>query len=286
MSLYLFQLSAKIAEIAEKANKRMKQKFLLKMQRETMQTQTNRLAAFTVALLLLAGFSGCAGNRNNIEYEMEKMAAGQMQAPYPAAPAPAAEGSLWQAGSSLNGMFIDTKARNVGDIVTVKIDESAEASNKAKTDTKRSSSLEAGIQKLFGLEDWWQDRILPDLGSDVPKINPFGDPAVQGSMKSAFAGDGETTRSGSLDAYITCRVVAVMPNGNLKIVGTREVMVNYENQMIILSGVIRPRDISDTNVILSTFISDAKIAYSGSGVVNDRQQPGWLANLLNNVWPF
>jgi flagellar L-ring protein precursor FlgH len=53
-----------------------------------------------------------------------------------------------------------------------------------------------------------------------------------------------------------------------------------------LSGVIRPRDISDTNVILSTFISDAKIAYSGSGVVDDRQRPGWLANLLNNAWPF
>lgn len=252
-----------------------------------MQTQTHCFAPVIVALLLLASFSGCAGNRNNIEYEMEKMAAKQMQAPYPAPRPPVeSDGSLWQAGSSLNGMFIDTKARNVGDIVTVRIDESAKASNKAKTDTNRSSSLEAGIQKLFGLENWWQDQVLPDLGSDVPKINPFGNPSVQGSMKSAFAGDGETTRSGSLDAYITCRVVAVKPNGNLKIVGTREVMVNYENQMIILSGVIRPRDISDTNVILSTFISDAKIAYSGSGVVNDRQRPGWLANLLNSVWPF
>jgi flagellar L-ring protein precursor FlgH len=77
-----------------------------------------------------------------------------------------------------------------------------------------------------------------------------------------------------------------MPNGNLKIVGTREVMVNNENQLIILSGIIRPRDISDENVITSTFISDAKIAYSGSGIVDDRQRPGWLANLLNNVWPF
>jgi flagellar L-ring protein FlgH len=252
-----------------------------------MQTQTDRFTAVMVALLLLAGFSGCTGNRSNIEYEMAKIAAKESQTPYPALPpATGNDGSLWQTGSSLNGMFIDTKARNIGDIVTVKIDESAKASNKAKTDTSRSSSLEAGIQKLFGLENWWQNEVLPDVGSDLPKINPFGDPSVQGSMDSAFAGDGETTRSGSLDAYITCRVVGVMPNGNLKIVGTREVMVNYENQMIILSGVIRPRDISDTNVILSTFISDAKIAYSGSGIVNDRQRPGWLANLLNSAWPF
>ncbi|UCD80764.1 MAG: flagellar basal body L-ring protein FlgH [Desulfobacterales bacterium] len=252
-----------------------------------MQTYADRFATAMMVIILLAGFCGCAGNRSNIQYEMEKMAAKEMETPY-AAPRPPADndGSLWQAGSSLNGMFIDTKARNIGDIVTVKIDESAKASNKAKTETERSSGLEAGIQKLFGVEDWWQNEVLPDVGSDLPKINPFGDPSVKGSMKSSFAGDGETSRSGSLDAYITCRVVAVMPNGNLKIVGTRELMVNYENQMIILSGVIRPRDISETNVILSTFISDAKIAYSGSGVVDERQRPGWLANLLNSVWPF
>jgi flagellar L-ring protein precursor FlgH len=252
-----------------------------------MHIQPYRFTSVVFVLLLLAGLGGCAGNRNNIEYEMEKMVAREMKTPYPAPQSPvSSDGSLWQTGSSMNGMFIDTKARNIGDIVTVRIDESAKASNKAKTETDRSSSLEAGIQKLFGLEDWWQNEVLPDVPGDLPEINPFGDPSVQGSMKSSFAGDGETTRSGSLDAYITCRVVAVMANGNLKIVGTREVMVNYENQMIILSGVIRPRDISDNNVILSTFISDAKIAYSGSGVVNDRQRPGWLANLLNSAWPF
>jgi flagellar L-ring protein precursor FlgH len=139
---------------------------------------------------------------------------------------------------------------------------------------------------LFGLEDWWQNQILPNIKGDWPRIDPFGNPSVKGNLKSKFEGDGETTRSGTLSAFITCRVVDVMPNGNLKIVGTREVMVNYENQLIILSGIIRPRDISDQNVILSTFISGAKIAYSGSGIVDDRQRPGWLANLLNNVWPF
>jgi flagellar L-ring protein precursor FlgH len=183
-------------------------------------------------------------------------------------------------------MFIDVRARNVGDIVSVKIDENAKASNKANTETERNSELEAGIEKLFGLEDWWTNQVLPDIPSDLPKLTPFGNPSVKGAMKSTFEGDGETSRSGSLDAFITCRVVDLLPNGNLKIVGTREVMVNYENQMIILSGIIRPRDISDNNIILSTFISDAKIAYSGSGVVDDRQRPGWLTNLMNTLWPF
>jgi flagellar L-ring protein precursor FlgH len=252
-----------------------------------MQINSSRLAIVFGVLILWIGISACAGNRNNIEYEMEKMAAKQSMIPQ-AAPRPPvnSEGSLWQTGSSLNAMFIDTKARNVGDIVTVKIEESAQATNKANTETERTSQLEAGIEKLFGLEDWWTNDVLNSVKGSWPKIDPFGDPSIKGNMKSEFEGDGETSRSGSLDAYITCRVVEVMTNGNLKVVGTREVMVNYENQMIILSGIIRPRDIAEDNVITSTFVSDAKIAYSGSGVVNDRQRPGWLSNLMNNVWPF
>ncbi|CAB1059691.1 Flagellar L-ring protein FlgH [Olavius sp. associated proteobacterium Delta 1] len=252
-----------------------------------MQTNANPLITALCAILLLIGISACAGNRNNIEYEMEKMVTKQSMIPQPAPRPPVdADGSLWQAGSSLNGMFIDTKARNIGDIVTVRIEESAQATNKATTETERTSNLEAGIEKLFGLEDWWQNDILPSVKGSWPKIDPFGNPSIKGNLKSEFEGEGETSRSGSLDAFITCRVMEVMTNGNLKIVGTREVMVNHENQMIILSGIIRPRDIAEDNVIMSTFVSDAKIAYSGSGVVNDRQRPGWLTNLMNTVWPF
>lgn len=250
-----------------------------------MQTTIKGLTAGTLALLLV-GLGGCTANRPDIQPAIRQMPPQSMIARPPAPLPQDINGSLWQTRSSFNGLFIDTKARNIGDIVTVKIDESAQASNRANTETERTSGLEAGIDKLFGIEDWWQDEILPDVSDKWPKVDPFGNPSVKGSLKSDFKGDGETSRSGNLEAFITCRVVDVMANGNLKIVGTREVMVNHENQLIILSGAIRPRDISDTNVIMSTFISDAKIAYSGSGVVDDRQRPGWLANLLNNVWPF
>jgi len=195
-------------------------------------------------------------------------------------------GSLYKARSSFNSFFIDTKARKVGDIVTVKISESSKATNSADTKTGRTSSLEAGIDTLFGTEDWYRDEVLDRIPTKLPKPDPFGNPSVKGSMSSDFDGSGSTSRSGDLSAFITCRVSQVMPNGNLKIVGSREVLVNHETQMIILSGVIRPRDIDDDNIIMSTFVSNAKIAYSGSGIVNDRQRPGWLANLLNSVWPF
>jgi flagellar L-ring protein precursor FlgH len=81
-------------------------------------------------------------------------------------------------------------------------------------------------------------------------------------------------------------VIGVLPSGNLAISGSRQVIVNNETQLIVVSGVIRSRDISSENVVLSTFISDAKIAYSGSGIVNDQQRKGWLSNLLDVVSPF
>jgi flagellar L-ring protein precursor FlgH len=241
-------------------------------------------------LLLLGLFAlaiGCSGRQTvTVPHMPPPPAAGALDAQNAAQAAAYRENSLYVAGTGLNGLFLDTKARWAGDVVTVKIEESSKATNKANTKTERDSSLSAGIETFMGVEDWWQDKVLRWLGSNVPKINPFGSASVKGGMQSEFEGDGSTTRSGDLTAYITCRVTEVMPNGNLRIVGTREVMVNHENQVIILSGVIRPRDIGNDNIIKSIYVSDAKIAYSGSGVIDDRQRPGWMANFLNTVWPF
>ena len=117
-----------------------------------------------------------------------------------------------------------------------------------------------------------------------PFFNPFAQ--VKSELNSDFDGSGTTQRSGDLTAFITTKVIEVLPNGNLKIEGTREVKVNNEKQLIILSGIIRPRDISPGNIILSTYVADAKIEYSGSGVIHDRQRPGWMTRIIDIVWPF
>jgi flagellar L-ring protein precursor FlgH len=240
-------------------------------------------------LVFIISLCSCAGNSRTIQQ------AGPVAAPKdsPVVPAPNQtpapirhEGSLWQENGLLSDMFEDPIARNVGDIVTIKIEESSKATNQANTKTGRGSSLEAGIDQLFGLENWYQNHVLDWYSDSWPKINPFGNPSVKGSMTSEFDGSGTTTRSGGLTAFMTAKITEVLPNGNFKIVGSRELLVNNENQLIILSGIIRPRDITPDNIILSTYISDAKIAYSGSGIIDDRQRPGWLANLLNTVWPF
>ena len=252
-----------------------------------MQNRFQCLMRLTILTLALGILLSCAATRQTLPPVAEKMPPKeQMPAEAQPLPAPEFNGSLYAAHSNLNDLFIDTKARKVGDIVTVKISESSKATNAADTKTGRTSSLEAGIDTLFGIEDWYENKVLDEIPKNLPRPNPFGNPSVKGSMSSDFDGSGTTSRSGDLSAFITCRVTQVLPNGNLKIVGSREVLVNHETQLIILSGVIRPRDIADDNIILSTFVSDAKIAYSGSGIVNDRQRPGWLANLLNSIWPF
>ncbi len=187
------------------------------------------------------------------------------------------EGSLWEDNGPLSELFVTPKARGVGDIVTVRIVESSIASNKASTNTERDSGFSAGIDAFLGTETRYPTK-------RHPYFNPFS--RVKGDLKSEFEGTGTTERSGKLIAQITARVMSVLPRGNLRIAGSREVTVNHERQFMTLSGIVRPRDISSNNVILSTYISDARIVYSGAGVINDRQRPGWLARVLDTVWPF
>ena len=226
----------------------------------------------TIALAIVALLAGCATPHGGTTVSTHPATGGTAVAPRdrpPAAPDPDDAMSLWSEEVAFGDLFSDPKARRAGDILTIKIVESSSASNSADTTTDRGSSLSAGINELFGV----RTSALQDL-------------SVSGGIESEFEGSGSTTRSGSLEAFITVRVVEVMPNGNLKIVGSREIMVNNEKQIMTIYGVVRPRDVSDDNVVLSTFVADARIAYSGAGIVDDRQRPGWIANALNTIWPF
>jgi flagellar L-ring protein precursor FlgH len=89
-----------------------------------------------------------------------------------------------------------------------------------------------------------------------------------------------------LNATITARIINVLPNGNLMIEGRRNIKVNNEDQEIMLEGTIRPRDISPNNTVNSIYVADARISYSGRGIISDRQSPGWLMNIVDKLWPF
>lgn len=182
-------------------------------------------------------------------------------------------GSMWQ--GQLTGLFGDQRAKYVGDIVTVKIVEVSQASESATTDTKRKSQTVAGISNFFGAETHGTGP-FKNMANLISSNTPNND----------FSGSGETTRTGSLSATITARVMDVLPNGNLAIEGKREIYVNNEKKEILLQGVVRPRDIAFDNSILSTQVADAKVIYTGIGVVAEKQRPGWGQRLFDFIWPF
>jgi flagellar L-ring protein precursor FlgH len=183
-------------------------------------------------------------------------------------------GSIWQAAST--GITEDFKARRQGDIITIVISEVASASKEAKTDTKRGSTVNAGIPNFMGLE---KVGLLKNNIGDLSKL-------INASVDSEFQGSGSTSRKENLYATISARVVDVIPNGNLMIEGRRNVKVNNEEQEIVLEGIVRPRDIAADNTVNSIYVADAKIRYSGRGIISDRQSPGWLMNIVDKLWPF
>ncbi len=171
-------------------------------------------------------------------------------------------------------LFVDRKARLVNDVITVRVVESASASGEASTATDRDSSISGRIDAAFGFED-----TLVKNG-----INPAS--VVKAGLQNSFDGSGATTRKNSLTASITAMVREVFPNGNLYIEGKKEVIINNERQYIIISGIVRPEDIAPGNSITSDLIADARIEYSGRGVLADKQRPGWLGRIVDIAWPF
>lgn len=183
-----------------------------------------------------------------------------------------AGGSLWQENSL--SIVDDCKARRKGDIVTVVIEEQASATKQASTGTKRETGISASIPNFMGIET--------TALADKIDLNAL----VKANTSSNYDGSGNTSRKDVLNATITARVTDVLPNGNLRIQGQRSVKVNNEEQIIILEGVVRPKDINHDNMISSAQVADARITYAGNGIINDKQQPGWLHNFVDKIWPF
>lgn len=183
------------------------------------------------------------------------------------------EGSIFSAHSI--DLYRDQRAHKVGDIVTVAIVETASSKSEATTETSRNSSVSGDISYLFRFAEWAKMR------ERTPNSRTLG-----ASLKNDFTGDGETTRDNSMTATISARVIDVTMDGNMVIQGYREVKTNNETQHIILSGLVRPADISPANVIKSSQIADARIEISGEGSISDKQQPGWLARGVDILWPF
>jgi flagellar L-ring protein precursor FlgH len=183
-------------------------------------------------------------------------------------------GSLYAANG--RGMFEDDRARRLGDVLVIRIDEAEAASRDAATNLDKSNSQKMGLPASMGM--------LGLLTAKVPGLDPAN--LISANSDSKFAGKGQVSRSGKLTATLPVRVRKVLGNGDLFVEGTKVVMVDNEEHHLYVSGVIRQADILPDNSVLSSRVADAEIEYAGRGDVSDQQRPGWLSRILTAIWPF
>lgn len=231
---------------------------------------------FLVFLLLVSLFGAGCGAKNVKDDEFEKFEYDTPQQEQEESGDKERSGSLWKRAQEKDGLYSDIKAYKRGDIVTVAIYESASANNEADTSTGRESSASASMGSIFGLEE------------RIAKINKGMDPTslLDTEYTNSFEGSGETSREGDLQATLTTRVVEVMPDGNLRIQGQKNITVNNESNVIQLKGLVRPEDISARNTVDSKYVLNSDIEYKGRGVISDKQGQGWLVRFMDKVWPF
>lgn len=189
--------------------------------------------------------------------------------------APSDASSLWTGGS--DSLFADRRAARRGDILTVviEIDDSAQISN--TTGRSRKGSQKAGLPSLLGIPERIEQS-LPE-GASL-------DTAFETDSSSTFKGSGNVARKEQLTLRVAATVVEELPNGVLHIEGQQEVRVNYELRELIVTGYVRPIDISRQNEITYDKIAGARIAYGGRGQITDVQQPTYGQQAADILLPF
>jgi flagellar L-ring protein FlgH len=173
--------------------------------------------------------------------------------------------------SWMNSLMTDTRARHLNDLLTVRVVESIAASGTADSSTNKATGASVGVPNLLGLEG---------------KLPALIDPAnmVSAKTNTSFKGGGTTNRAGDVTAVITARVAEVLPNGDLVVEGVREIEINGDRQIVILTGVARVADIAPGNVVLSSALGQLQIRYFGRGLIKDSLSPGWLIRVLNKIF--
>ncbi|WP_338670131.1 flagellar basal body L-ring protein FlgH [Pseudodesulfovibrio methanolicus] len=229
-----------------------------------------RYFLIVMAAILLA--SGCAR-----KYENEPMPV--LTPPVYEEQDPASNpGSLYDSNRS-EFLYDDNRASRVGDIVLVQVAETATTKIKSETTADKSNDINTSVSAM------------PSTGliGNVPLAGTLGAKAGVGivaNQSSKLSGTGETKQESNFEATVATRIVRRLPGNILQVEGARRIRVNNETQFLVVRGLIRQRDISSGNTIPSTSLAEAQIEIYGQGVLADKQKPGWLSRILDNVFPF
>jgi flagellar L-ring protein precursor FlgH len=220
-----------------------------------------RLLKLLPALLLLA-LTGCLTPPPTNVHQ-------PMSARPPEAPPPRpSDGAIFHASNQLS-LYETKRAREVGDILTVQINEKTNATKKGNSSASRQSDNSISVPNVFKLPG-----------------NYFQDMSLSTSSDQNFSGKGESNSSDSFTGTITVTVIEVLGNGNLLVSGEKQLGINQGTEYIRLSGVVDPATINYGNTVSSTQVADARIEYRGRGFVDEAQIMGWLARFFMTFLPF
>ena len=195
---------------------------------------------------------------------------------------PALAGSLWREGvTDERGMFSDKRAKRVGDILTIIVQETASLSNSLRTKTDKGSKSGAAnladtLVKTFAGKITSKSKVLKD--ADLSGLSSTG--------SNDYTGGGEAKTSQTIATRAAVQVIDVLPNGNLVVEGIREISFSKEKQFVALRGLVRSYDILPDNTVLSSNMADARIEVVSEGTLTDAQKKGWLLRLNDKINPF
>jgi len=196
-------------------------------------------------------------------------------------PVQAGNGSIYQAGHDIR-LFEDSRARRVGDLLTINLVETTSASKQSATELSKSNDTEVANPTILGSSPQFNTPGILPLASNQNNNLGFGL-----SSSNEFSGDSSSSQSNSLTGSITVTVAEVLPNGYMIVRGEKVTSLNQGHEYVRISGIVRPIDIRPDNTVPSTQIADAQITYTGSGATADTNKIGWLARFfISSLFPF
>lgn len=223
------------------------------------------LLAAIAACSLLAGASKKGAPRDSLAGYIERVQRATAVHPSTATP-----GSLWVSGGLLTDLASDYKARQVGDVLVIRIVEQTLAEASGSVASQRTMEANSGISALAG------------------RVNTAGvDSLFSPQSSSKLQGQGQTASKSRLQTSLAGRVVAVLPGGALVVEADRAVTMNNERQSIIVRGVVRPGDVAPDDSVLSTSLGNLEIELKGKGVISESTRPpNWIVRMLLRIVGF
>ncbi|QTM69445.1 flagellar basal body L-ring protein FlgH [Buchnera aphidicola (Hormaphis cornu)] len=226
---------------------------------------------FFINLLLLFILSGCTTISTNKIIEDNTIIVPSTL------PSKTMNGAIFQEFISNNNhytsLFEDYRPHNIGDIMSIVLEENISASNSSSENISRHGNTNLGLTAIPGPFNRF-------LGNNANKTE------IDGFSKNTFSGTGSNSAKNYFIGTITVTVKEVLSNGNLRVIGEKQIAINQGIEFIRFSGTVNPNDISKNNSVISTKVADSRIEYLSHGYVNEVHRMGWLQRLLLNIVPI